>query len=121
MSLLHDFIDAKSKLDKYKKLEAKLRVELLNELFPTAGTGTFKTEIEGLEITGSFKNNVRIDQADFKTFLPFLTDEELSCIKYTPSLITAKYSQLHNQNVIDDMLVTTPAMPTITITLGEQE
>jgi hypothetical protein len=123
MSLLSRYIDAKSNLDHFKKLEAELRIQMLEEVFPSASAGTHNFEMEGYKIKGVFKNNTRIDLKHFKSIEGELSAEELDCIRFKPELDMRKYNATSEdeRSLLDEAVVVSPAMPTISIDLLEQE
>ena len=122
MELITSYIEAKSKLDYYKALEAKLRIDLLDELFPAVGVGTHKDTIGDFEIKGVFKNNIKIDAKELSIIKDLLSDEELDCIRYKAELKAKEYNALSEdeRSVLDEAVVITPAMPTLTVSPIEQ-
>lgn len=115
--LLNEYIESKARLDKYKKLESKLRIQLLEELFPSGEVGTHTAAVDGLSIKGVFKMSYKLDQAEYLNNAEHFTDEEMECIKVTPSLVLAKYKGLEEdeRSVLDDCVTVSHAMPTIKI------
>ena len=115
MELLSQYIDAKSKLDRYKKLEAELRIKLLNHLFPTAVEGTYNTFINSVKIKGKFGVNINLNQQAYNELSAQMSDDELECINLKPNLSIAKYKQLKDKSTLEQCISVSPAMPTIEI------
>jgi hypothetical protein len=122
-SLIQDYIDAKAGLARFKKLESVLRIELLDILFPSTTEGTVKEEIDGLLITGSFKIGHKIDVEALAEVLDDLSADELDCINYKATLSLANYKLLdeNERSVLDEAIISKPAIPTITIKTKEAE
>lgn len=115
MELLAQYIDAKSKHDRYKKLEAELRVKLLSFLFPSAVEGTYNTFIDNIKIKGKFGLNINLNQKAYNELSTQMSDEELECITLKPTLSVAKYKQVVNKEILEQCISISPAMPTIEI------
>ena len=116
---LLEWQEAKKQLDHFKKLEVKMRKEILEELFPSAGEGTLNTSIGNIIVKGGFKYNASLDRDALQ--IADLTDEEAECINWAPSLSKTKYSELEpsQRKSLDGCLTFKPALPTLTIKIEE--
>ncbi len=123
MSKLAKYIEAKAGLDKFKKLEKDLRIELLEELFPDTVEGTVSTELDGCEIKGTFKLSHKLSQADYEEEAEHFSDAEMDCVAIKASLKMGAYNKLEpsERENIDACITVSPAMPTITIKQIEEE
>lgn len=120
---LQDYTEIKYQLDQYKALEAEMRLEILEDLFPTASTGTFTATLGEFRVKGAFSNRATVDKQALEDYVEQLTEEEVACIKWTPSLIVAKYKELQEDEtsgLLEDCLTFKPAMPTIEVEYEDQ-
>ena len=120
---IEKYIEAKSKLSFYKKLELKLRNEILESQFPSACEGTHNAEVDLFQIKGSFSNSMSIDKDALEDNEEFLSDEEKACIVYKPSISVTEYKKLRDNDkiLIDDIIVIKPKQASLTITMLEEE
>jgi hypothetical protein len=111
---------AKNKLDKFKELEMRLRLEVCGELFigKKPGKFTIKKNIEGLEVKAVATVNVSVDPKGLEAVWDNLTPLEKSCISHKPKLVPKQLKQL----LIDDpksklfeLITSKPGAPTLTI------
>ncbi len=107
----------KEAADKYKQHENELRLEILDELFPTAGEGTHKVDIGNIRIKGVFGTNYTIDSKMLEDIEFSLSDDELACINYKPNLSLTAYKKLDasERANLDQCITAKPAMPFIKI------
>jgi hypothetical protein len=107
----------KQTLDNAKEQEAKLRIEILDELFPAAGEGTLNTFVEGYKVKGVFGLNYSVDQDKLDEVLHIMTDDERDCIKYKASLSLTAYKRLDatERTLLDECISVKPAMPSLKI------
>ena len=117
IGIINEWIEAKKKLDEYKKLESELRMSILTTVWPNSHEGIFKKEIEGIEIKGTFENSAKIDVAELEQLEESMTEDELDCITYKPSLSMTKYKALADEEreTLDECISFKPAMPTLSI------
>ncbi len=113
--LLAKYMDAKAKLDRYKKLENELRLELISQYFPTASEGTHNVMVDNLKIKGRFGFNYNINEKAFWENTYKLTTAELEAVKLKPTLSISAYKKLEEHSNLDEILTVTPAMPSIEI------
>ena len=116
-----EYLQIKHQLQVMQEKERALRIALLDELFPSAGEGTHRTEVGDMTIKGVFRNNINIDQKEYALRFDMMTDEEKACFKMKPTLQVGEYKKLHEKmkTHIDDILVITPGMPSIEIILSD--
>lgn len=123
-----------NKLDEYyalkmaaKELQEKeraLRIEILEELFPSASEGTFNEHVGHFKVKGEFRNNVKVDIQTYHDNEEFLTEEEKACLSWKPSFLKGKFNDLTEENTsgfFEDMLTFTPALPSLTLELASNE
>jgi len=115
------YLEAKNSLAHYKKLEAELRIDLLDDLFPSAGEGTLNTVVGDFIVKGTFKNSISIDKDILERTIGDFEEEELECISFKPALSLSKYKQLDDRSNIDECLTSKPSMPTISIKVVSDE
>lgn len=121
-NLIERYNDAKSKLAQFKKLENQIRLEVIDQYFPKAIEGTHNQELTGYEIKATFKMNHKFDAKALEKIVEDLSEEEFACINYKPSLKLAEYKKLSDseRELLDETIITTPALPSIKITAIEE-
>lgn len=119
--LINEYIEAKEALNKYKKLEADLRIKVLDEVFSDQTPGSHTEIINGLKVKGGFKLNHKLDVKMASELFDSMTEEEQSCIKFKPSLSLKEYNDLEDVDtyILDDCITVVPAMPTLSIEVSE--
>jgi hypothetical protein len=123
MKLLDDYMSAKDNLQYYKKLEADLRIKLLEELFPEAGVeGTETTEIGEFKVKGSFSLNFKLDAKAAEEAFDDLSEAEQRCLVSKLSLSKAAYKTLEDweREELDELITVSSSMPTIKIERVEE-
>lgn len=109
---------AKDNLDTWKKVEADLRIKLLNKLFGEGVMeGTETEEVNGFKVKGGFSLNFKLDAKGVDAAFDELSEAEQLCISYKPSLTKAVYKALedHEREALDEFITVSSAMPTIKI------
>lgn len=96
MSLYDDFNEAKIKLKFWKDKELELRNEILEELACDKDEGAVSKIVDGMKVTATYKMNRNIDEAVLDSIKKDLSEDELSCIKYKPSVIMKVYRDLED-------------------------
>ena len=121
--LLEQYNTAKSKMSHYQAEEKKLRLKVVDMLFPNAIEGTHNLEKSEFQVKGVFKMNHRIDAKALLNAEDSLNEYEKECIVYKPSLSLKKYKELPeaDREALDELIITTPALPSITITALEEQ
>ena len=116
-ALIAAHIDAKSNLDRFKAEEKKLRIELINILFPTSGEGTHTMFHEGFKVKCAIKMNYNIDANALKEWEELFSPEEARVILRKPSLDLTNYRKLDEDDKmwIDDCITVTPGLPSLSI------
>ena len=115
------YIDVAEQLKYYKKLEAEMRIQILDELFPSANEGTLTASVEDFIVKGTFKNSASVDKKKLDSMLDSLTDSEYDCFNFKPTLLLSNYKRLDDQSRINECITFKPAMPTISIKLDIEE
>lgn len=107
----------KTALDNAKEQEAKLRIEILDELFPAAGEGTLNMIVGEYKVKGTFGLNYTINQEKLDETIHLMTDDERDCIKFKPNLSLTNYKKLDTaeRQLLDECISVKPAMPSIKI------
>ena len=116
MSILEQYIEAKANLTKYKTLEAALRLDLLEEMdMNQTVNGTVSKSVGNWRVTGGFKLNYKLDTKSFD--VSALTEEQLGCIDYKPTLVMAEYKKIEecDREELDEFITVSSAMPTVKI------
>ena len=100
-----------------KAQEAKMRVEILEALFSSDGTGTFNTAVGDYNVKGIFKNNYKLDVDLTNENWDEMSQAERDCIVYKPNLIMKEYNKLEDDEapMLDDYITVSPAMPSMEI------
>jgi len=120
-TLIQEYLTAKQELDHFKALEAKLRIELLDKCFPTSDIGANNLNYGPFKIKGTFKNTFSVNANTLSEILADLSAEERDCISFKPSLIMSKYNACTQTEGLDEAITVKPAMPSLSITLNEEE
>lgn len=115
-ALINEYLEAKKQLDHYKKLENKLRLEVLSQYFPDSHIGTNNATEGDYLIKGTFKNTISLSK-DVNTEWDSLTEIEQACVDFKPSLKMAVYNALEPEEKenLDGFITVKPAMPTLSI------
>lgn len=119
-TLVDQHTTAKAKLSHYQAEEKKLRVKIVDTVFPNSVEGTQNHHYGNVDIKATFKMNRRINAKALD--MELLTEAEKECVVFKPSLALAKYKALSDEERInlDESILTTPALPSIVITATEE-
>ncbi len=105
----------KQDLKEIKEEEMRLRVEIVNELVHGKEVGTYSfPDYEGLSVKVQTKLSYKLDKDILESLA--LSDEELECIKWTPSLVLKEY-KANETIILDEAVIVTLAAPTLTVEL----
>lgn len=117
ISLISNYLEAKSMLDHYKIKERELRIELVDEFFKDQSDGTRKAEIDSCTIKAKFGTNYNLSQKAVDEVYSSLSDEELECINFKPTLIMSTYKKLTPElrEALDSCITTSAALPSIEV------
>lgn len=108
-------------LKRIKELESKLRMEIADELLKHRRIGTHHFDFDNVHVKGVKKLTVTPDTEKLDAHWPKMSAEERSCFKYKPAYVATEYKKLMDTTVVDECLTTKPAMPSIEITISEEE
>lgn len=116
--LISEYLEARSQLNFWKKREADLRIKLVNRLFPNATEGTYTYNDNNLKIKGKFGVNVNLNTKMFEEQSINMSEEELSCVTYKPTLSFPKFKNLSDtdKEYLALCVTISPAMPSVEIT-----
>lgn len=112
---IEKWLEAKSQLDYWKAEEMKLRREIADELLDGQPTGTHNFTKLGYKIKAVKKVNYNLDEQALAAIWDSMTAAEKEAIKYKPSLSLAIYKKLDHHEMLDQVIVTKPATPTLSI------
>lgn len=114
---LEDYRTLQQALKNLKDEEKAMRLELVEEYFPNAVSGTLSEAVGDFIIKGSFKLNYKLDTDAIHEMGESFSDEEEACIKWTPTIIMANYKELDEseRENLDSCLTVSPALPALEI------
>ena len=127
MSILEEKIKSwssiKAELDKLKKLEATMRVELCEELIngkagrPLLGKATKKEVFDDFIIKADAKTALKVDEEIWDALITSecLSKEEIDCVKYKPDVSKTNLKKVSDKSRVYEALDEKPAMPTLVI------
>lgn len=119
-NLYVNWINAKKNLDHFKNLEKKLRLEIVEPILEGKTKGTHNVQDGPYKIKAVKKVDTTLD-AEILSFLwEDLSELEQDCIQYKPSLKGKEYAACENHELLDNCIITKPAMPTLSIKLDEE-
>lgn len=109
------WIQAQEDLARAKSTELELRHQVLKKLPGELGTEThnFPEEGIGLKITRGVTR--KIDEAVLDSIMDDLSDREVACINYKPSLDTKAYNQLDERSILKRAVTVKPSLPSIKV------
>ena len=115
--LIEKYSELKQALSDLKKEEADMRISILEELFTSKHVGTFNTTVGDFAVKGVFKNNYRLNPAEYQVMVDanILSEAELACVVHKPTLSLRDYNACEETNSLDECITVSPAMPTMTI------
>jgi hypothetical protein len=115
--LIAEYVEAKASADRFKKLENSLRIKIVDEFFPVAGEGTHNSCFKNMDLKVTVRYNYKFDKDELALVEPMLNDEEAACIKRNPTLDLTKFKSLApgDKVMIEDAIIITPGLPTLTI------
>lgn len=118
---IEKYLAIKASLKLAQETEREMRLEILDQIFPAAGVGTLNAALGEYAIKGTFSTTTTIDADILADIEDSLSDEELACIKWKPSLIAAHYKMLGEdlRGRLDEAVMVKPSMPTLKIEKDE--
>ena len=120
MNNLHtQWQNAKDQLDKWKKLEHDLRVEICDQLLFGKEYGTHKRDFEGYRLTAIRVANYSLDQKGINDLYTggLLTAEEENLIKVKYELSISNYKKANfDTSKIDSLITLKDGLPQLSLT-----
>ncbi len=100
-----------------KARESKLRDKLTEQIFLGEGAHKTTTVIIGdFRVKATAKLSNRIDEAVFSAIQTELSDEELSAVKFKPSLVANMYKKLPEDTLLNEAVIMKPGKSTLSVT-----
>jgi len=116
-----DYLEAKAKLNFWKKKENELRVSILEDMEdPAIQKGTVKKQHLGFSVKATYKLNESIDEAVLDRLMGELNDEEKDCLKFKPSLIQKNINKLDNKSKLFSCITSKPGLGSIVVEVLEK-
>lgn len=117
---IEKYRSVKLALEMIKKEELELRLEILEDLFPSASAGTFNEHLGEYKVKGTFRNNINIDADAYFDYEDQMTDAERCCVKLKPSIVLANFKNLEAHQatgLLEDIVTIKPGLPSLSIEL----
>lgn len=101
-------------LERNKQIRIMLATQALGDAWSDA-SGTHNVEVEGVKLKMVFGQNYRFKTKELPAVMAQLTEDGKQAVKYKPELSLSKYKELNaaDKALINSVLVSTPATPTI--------
>lgn len=106
-------------LAEVKADEAEMRKEICAELLQDRPVGTHTFEFDGIVVKATNKVTYSLDQELLSALYDNFSPDEKECIKYNPTFQSSKYKTARDTSLIDEVIVTKPAMPALKIIIEE--
>jgi len=104
-----------------KAAEAKLRQQICDELLEGKVEGTHTFNIDGFKIKATKKITYSLDKEILAELYPNFDEDERACISYNPAFVKSAYQRLPHPDLMNSILITKPAMPSLVVTIEEGE
>jgi len=116
-----EWVKVSKKYKEYKAKEAKLREEISNAIFRSAGASkkTVTHNTSNYQVKVKRKINISVMEGVFKTILPDLTEEELSHVKLKPSISKTELKKIPKGSILLEAIIEKPGKSTLKIEGGE--
>lgn len=105
--------------------ERELRLEILGELFNNNSIGSMKTMVGDMVVKGTFGLEHKVDSKQFEKALAsdMIPDEAMDGIRVKYELDKNGYDNLdpEHQLILDDYITSKPTLPTLEITVQEND
>lgn len=117
MNIYNDLIEAQAKLKFWKAKELTIRNEILEEMAGPKDEGAVSKTVDGLKITATYKMTRNVDEAVLDSIIDKLTDEELECVKFKPTVILKNYRKLEDEgkSKLLDAVILKPSQGSVSI------
>jgi hypothetical protein len=113
MSIIHEWFEAKARLDAAKALELELRNKIV-AAYP-GDQGVTRGEGEGFKVKVTRGVSRSVDSDVLLEILDDLTDEERACVIYKPSLDAKRFLFLPRNSVLSRAVIIKPSQPTVEV------
>lgn len=117
MNIYNDLIEAQAKLKFWKAKELTIRNEILEEMAGPKDEGAVSKTVDGLKITATYKMTRNVDEAVLDSIIDKLTDEELECVKFKPTVVLKNYRKLEDEgkSKLLDAVILKPSQGSVSI------
>jgi len=118
--LYKNWMDSKLELSKYKKLELKLRNEIIDSKITDEIEGSIKFKEGTYDITIGLGINNSLDESVLDTIWDNLSEKEKECIKYKPGLVAKFFKDLHGTENLFEAITQKPRQGTLAIKVSDE-
>lgn len=115
-NLYDEWLHSKNEADRWKRTELELRNDVVAEFIKENEFGSFKFDDEEYLIKIVKGLSKSLDEATLETIKPNLSDEELNCLKYKPSLVAKELKELTGHELLFEAITEKPRQATLKIT-----
>ena len=115
--LLQEWVDTQQMMRQIKLEEMELRKKLVQFLVPEAVVGVHTRGFNTIIVKATLKLNHKFDEQELEEHYDDLSDLEKEAVKYKPSLSLSAYKKIPDElrQQLDEMLIVTPAAPTLSV------
>ena len=115
--LLQEWVDTQQMMRQIKAEEMELRKQLVQFLVPDAVIGVHTRGFTTIIVKATLKLNHKFDEQELEEHYDDLSDLEKEAVKYKPSLSLSAYKKIPDElrQQLDEMLIVTPAAPTLSV------
>ena len=115
---LEEYRVIKNDLATLKKDEMDLRIVIAEELSAEGlAAGTHNFDFPGMKVKIVSKLNYKIDKEILEGV--YLSEEEAECVRWKPEIDLKKYKQAEDTDSLDEAVIITTGVPTLTVELSE--
>lgn len=108
------WLKAQNDLKNDKKLEMALRLKICPDILGDTVKGTVRANKGIYELKAVAKLNYKLDKEQYEFNKSDLTDEELACISFRPTIKQKEFDALPHDSILKRMCVkVSPATPTL--------
>ena len=116
--LLEEWVETQQMMRQLKGEEMELRKQLVQFLVPDAVIGVHTRGFQTIIVKATLKLNHKFDELELEEHYDDLTDLEKEAVVYKASLSLSNYKKIPDElrQQLDEMLIVTPAAPTLSVT-----